>query len=188
MSTAKHKSFRKVIQIERFEKTEGSLTFPVTIVTWIIVERENSKSYFTRHLGTTVYVGPGSKNSGVQAYMMTKEFRVAKNLKGCEPYESLRDRVTRAYSHAFFSYLGSIGGDRTGKVIWYDETRGDGMLQDSETGINLHFYACNFKDADSVYPERVKNVSVERNMELKFSIHKDPFVSQQCGATNLKVA
>lgn len=188
MSKQLHNNYRRVLRIERLEKTEGSVTFPVTIVTWAIVERENSKSIFTRHLGVTVYAGKNPKDSGVVAYMTTKPYRLPKSLEGSEEYEELRSRISRAYTHALYAYLGDSEKEREGKVRWYAKGEGVGTLEDKETGLTLRFYACNFIGADSLYEYKVTNVNVDTGSTLRFKLDKDPFVSVQLGATYLRMA
>ncbi len=189
MSKQKHRSFRRVLNIERFVKTEGKLTYPVTLITWAIVERENSKSIHTRHLGVTAYVG-STKHQGVAAWVSSgKTFAISKKAP-CESkeYKDLAfRRISEAYWHALYSFLGSDTIERTGKVRWF-ASDGHGTLEDAETGLTFHFFACNFTGADSHYPEHVTNVSLKTGDTLRFKIHSDPFMSRHLGATSLRVA
>jgi hypothetical protein len=188
MSRQLHRFYRRVLRIERFLKQEGRLQVPVTLVTWAVVRRENSKSIFTTHLGITVYVAGSRCHSGVAAHVTTKEFRIPKSLD-CEVYADLRERrLSEAYGHALYSYLGEGEEERVGQVSWYDESRGLGMLEIRELGMFLPFWACNFVGADSGHPERVTNVKVERGASLYFVIHRDPYVTKQCGAVRLRAA
>jgi hypothetical protein len=182
MSKQKHNAFRRVLKVERFEKVEGKLKLPVTMVTWAIVARENSKSVFTRHLGLTVYVG-GAKHQGVEAYISSKEFRVPKTLDNCHQLEVLRRRTHNAYGHAVYGYLG--GKKLFGSVKWF-AADGTGTILCDQTGLTFHFYACNVKGANSAYADLVTNVEFKAGDRVRFEIHRDPFVSRHCGATGVE--
>lgn len=155
----KHKSFRKVLLVEKFEST--------TTVHWCIVEKETSKSIYTKHIGVIVYKN-SVKHSGCDAKFYTKPIKLNKN-----EYISVfsKRELNYAYTTAYWSFMG--GHSYVGNVVWFDQKDGVGYVK--AHNINLPFYVVNAKEKEYASGDMIR-----------FRIHQDPNVTKTCGAIDIE--
>lgn len=168
-----HKSFRKVLGKSK-ATIEG---VPVTLVTWCVVEKENSRSIYTKHVAVTAYCGV--KNTGTSARFPDLD-RIEKKAPKVEYHQML---VNEAASDAYLASLESK--DRTGTIKWFD--RGCGFVKDDATGKLFPIYACNVEGANHSHHELVTNIKLDKGMRVKFDLG-DKFTIKNCGATNIRIA
>lgn len=167
----KHKFFRSVLNISRFDY-KG---IKVTQVTWCLVERKTSRSVWTSHIGVTTYCG-SVKHLGIAAYMSRKLIRIST--------VDLKQTKQESFTEAYYNSL--MNTKRTGSIMWFDKTRGIGMIKDTETGDIFEAYACNIKGANSHHPELVTNVVLNSDQLVKFTLG-DYHTTKNCGAINITI-
>lgn len=188
MSKAKHRSYRQVLKVTTETAKLGSLSVKVTQVLWCIPAKKTTQSIHSDHIGLTTYVG-SYKCNGIDA-RMPKKLSIIK-LKDIDSNEFIKSLLNSArfggkgYSHAALEYLGQIFKGKTleGQVAW--TSNGFGLLKCLKTNIQFHFYLCNFKNADSAYPELVKNIKIDSGDLVKFQISNDAYITRECGVINL---
>ena len=81
----------------------------------------------------------------------------------------------------------TTGTQRKFSVRWFDELSGQGMLRDTETMISYPFYSCNVKGANSLYPQLVDNVTLEKCLTVFGIISDDNYLLRNCGVTEIQI-
>jgi len=77
--------------------------------------------------------------------------------------------------------------ERRFMVRWFNEVSGEGVLRDTETMVSYHFYACNVEGADSMYPQLVTNVQLDKGCTVFGVISDDEYLLNACGIIEIKI-
>jgi hypothetical protein len=170
MSKAKHNAFRRVLNKEYIEMCGVK----ITLVTWCIVNKENSRSIYSDHIGITSYAG-SVKHQGISAYMPRQPVRVAAVDLNSNKAESARQ--------AYYNSLEDS--KRLGTIVWFNNNRGVGYVRDDETKYLFPVWSCNIKNANSPYPELVTNVSLKDKDRVSFTLG-DYYTTVNCGAIKVE--
>ena len=72
-------------------------------------------------------------------------------------------------------------------VRWFDESSGSGVLRDTETMVSYQFYSCNVLGANSMYPELVTNIQLEKGVTVFGTISDDEYLLRALGIIDIKV-
>lgn len=153
MSTAKHKSYRSILNIKNDYIMHGDIKVPVKVVIWCIINEKTSRTIKTNHIGISTYIGT---SHGISAYMPRKYVSLnIKNPLNSKFFETVnldhskKDSLNMAYRHYITNKSRSIG--LIGVVSWFS---GDhGMIKCNISGNIYEIYACNIKGAKTWYPE-----------------------------------
>jgi hypothetical protein len=72
-------------------------------------------------------------------------------------------------------------------VRWFNESSGEGVLRDTETMRSYMFYACNVEGANSLYPQLVTNISLNKGDTVFGTISEDTYMLRECGIIDIKL-
>jgi hypothetical protein len=161
MSTAKHRSIRKVLSVTKSVSQIGALTVSVVDVVWCAVLAETARTIKTDHIMVTSYVG-GLKAQGIEGFHMSKAVSLNKKNPMASNFFTeghgtrLDGRIAKARGIASRRYIlqtPSLSKGVQGEVVYFNTRSGEGMLRCSALNAEFFVYACNVLGRKTWYPE-----------------------------------
>lgn len=155
MSQSKHRSYRKILSIEKSTVKLYGQDFRLTKVLWCAeIESVTSRSVKAKHIALSCYLGRGLKLKVVDARFPKKP--VTLNLKNPEKSKFfdngrlLQSMFQDCCSDLTARYLETLR-DLDAEVLFFDKRSGEGIVNVLSLNRTFEIYACNLKDARTWY-------------------------------------
>lgn len=173
MSKAKHRFYRKILDIKTEQFTQGAVSIQLKFVTWCAVESLTSRTVRTKHIGFSCYIG--NEHSGIEGVHPSKSVSInLKNPMQSKFFKDLGDRRmhldrNRAFNQAYRSYIAKTVQGYTAKVSWFDKGRGEGSIHCEALDTSFPIYACGLPGKKTWYAETAC-MYLERGDKVQFDL------------------
>jgi hypothetical protein len=180
MSTVKHRSYRKILNIEYDHTTIAGQEVPVTSVLWCVPKSTTLRTIKTDHIMFNIYVG-SCACVGTAGWLPRKPVSInLKNPLASKFFQDLGERAIErvhqdAFNKAWTAYILSrpeLSVGLKGTVSWFDRDGGRGSV--IVPSLNLYFpvYACNIIGKKTWYPETAC-MYLEKGQEIALDLTGD---------------
>lgn len=151
------------------------------IVTWILVASETSRTYRVSRIGVSCYINNVKKLSGHAVHWFKKPVSISKSNPCLDKYDYTH-ALNDARREAYMEYLGTLK-SLTGRVQWFDKSRGDGSIYCTEIDSYFRVYACNlagkrtwYAETACVYLDEGQEVTIDKLARVDTGL--TPIISQ----------
>lgn len=177
MSTQKHNSYRKILNIQNDTLSQGQTTISRKTVIWCVVDSTGPRTIKTTHIGFSVYLN--KKFSGIAAWMPRKSYSInIKNPLNSKVFTtdeySVNKSISESTGMAYARYLKSLG-KMQGIVQWFSGDIGTIRVDSIDLSIKVH--ACNIIGAKTWFPETAC-IYLEKGQIVEFEY-------SECGANKV---
>lgn len=73
-----------------------------------------------------------------------------------------------------------------GKIRWFNKVSGEGVIRMNHNNQSIHFYSCNVKGANSLYPELTTNVDFKEGEDVEATLSSDFYLIKELGLINIE--